>query len=49
MTFKNVVVKLFAVAVLTSAVAACNTTEGAGKDIKSAGGAIEKTARDAKN
>jgi predicted small secreted protein len=28
--------------------AACNTTEGAGKDIKSAGGAIEKSADDAK-
>jgi predicted small secreted protein len=28
--------------------AACNTTEGAGKDIKSAGKAIEDTAKDAK-
>jgi predicted small secreted protein len=28
--------------------AACNTTAGAGKDIKSAGGAIEKSADDAK-
>jgi predicted small secreted protein len=28
--------------------AACNTVEGAGKDIKSAGKAIEKTADDVK-
>jgi len=28
---------------------ACNTIEGAGKDIKSTGGAIEKTADDANN
>jgi predicted small secreted protein len=27
---------------------ACNTTAGAGKDLKSAGKAIEKTAEDAK-
>jgi len=27
----------------------CNTTEGAGKDIKSAGNAIENTAHDAHN
>ncbi|QMW24023.1 entericidin A/B family lipoprotein [Sandaracinobacteroides saxicola] len=32
----------------TLTLAACNTTEGVGKDIKSAGGAIEKTAQDAK-
>jgi len=29
---------------LAVAVAGCNTIEGAGKDIKAAGGAIEKTA-----
>ncbi len=29
--------------------AACNTVEGAGKDIKSGGKAIEDTARDVKN
>jgi predicted small secreted protein len=28
---------------------ACNTTEGVGKDVKSAGKAVENTARDAKN
>lgn len=31
------------------AMAACNTVEGAGKDIKSGGKAIEDTAKDAKN
>lgn len=30
------------------ALAACNTVEGAGKDIKSAGNAIEDTAQDVK-
>jgi entericidin B len=29
-------------------VAACNTVEGAGKDVKSAGAAVEDTARDSK-
>ena len=31
------------------AVSACNTTAGAGKDLKSAGKAIEDTANDVKN
>lgn len=31
------------------AVSACNTVEGAGKDMKSAGAAVEDTAKDAKN
>ncbi|MEH0194971.1 entericidin A/B family lipoprotein [Caulobacter sp. CCNWLY153] len=30
-------------------VAACNTVEGAGKDVSSAGKAVTDTARDAKN
>lgn len=30
------------------AVAGCNTVEGAGKDMKSAGGAVEDAAQDAK-
>ncbi|PLR18792.1 entericidin EcnA/B family protein [Caulobacter zeae] len=30
-------------------VAACNTVEGAGKDVSSAGQAVSDTARDAKN
>jgi len=30
-------------------VAGCNTTEGAGKDVKSLGKGIEETAKDAKN
>jgi predicted small secreted protein len=29
--------------------AGCNTTEGAGKDVKSLGKGIEETAKDAKN
>jgi predicted small secreted protein len=29
-------------------VAACNTVEGAGKDVSSAGGAVSDTAKDAK-
>lgn len=33
----------------TLAVAACNTMEGVGEDVKSGGSAIEDTARDAKN
>lgn len=32
-----------------SALSACNTTEGVGKDIKAAGEGIEDTAHDAKN
>ena len=35
---------LLAAVVFAVTVAACNTIEGAGKDIKAAGGAIEKTA-----
>ena len=30
------------------AVAACNTVEGAGKDVSSVGGAVSDTAKDAK-
>jgi predicted small secreted protein len=39
------------IAALSSAalLSACNTTEGVGKDVKSAGKAVEDTARDAKN
>ena len=35
---------LLSAVVFAVTVAACNTIEGAGKDIKAAGGAIEKTA-----
>lgn len=38
-----------AVLVTLSVLPACNTIEGAGQDIESAGDAIEDTARDAKN
>lgn len=40
---------LIAAGILAACLAACNTTEGVGKDIKSAGEGIEDTARDAKN
>lgn len=33
----------------TFALAACNTVEGAGKDVSSAGKAVSKTANDVKN
>jgi predicted small secreted protein len=34
---------------LAAAASACNTVEGAGKDVKAAGNAIQDTAQDAKN
>jgi predicted small secreted protein len=40
---------LMAIAALSLALAACNTTAGAGRDMSSAGKAIERTAEDAKN
>jgi len=42
--------KLIIMMVVTAglAVAACNTVEGAGKDVSSAGKAVTDTARDAK-
>ena len=39
---------LLAVMVMSVAVAACNTVEGAGKDVSAAGNAVTDTARDAK-
>jgi predicted small secreted protein len=39
---------ILALAGLVVAVVGCNTIEGAGKDIKAAGGAIEKTAEKTK-
>ena len=39
---------LFVLAATSLAVAACNTVEGAGKDVKAAGTAVEQTAKDAK-
>lgn len=43
--------KLIIMAVLAAGltVAACNTVEGAGKDVSSAGAAVADTARDARN
>ena len=39
---------LLAVLAASMAAAACNTVSGAGKDVKSAGAAVEETADDAK-
>ena len=41
---------MFLLALLTAslAVTACNTVSGAGKDVKSVGGAVSSTAEDAK-
>ncbi|HET7260270.1 MAG TPA: entericidin A/B family lipoprotein [Casimicrobiaceae bacterium] len=41
-------VTLLALAGFVVAVTGCNTIEGAGKDVKAAGGAIEKAAEKAK-
>jgi predicted small secreted protein len=40
---------LLAAIAASLSVAACNTVEGAGKDVSSAGAAVADTARDAKN
>ncbi|PXA84656.1 entericidin EcnA/B family protein [Caulobacter sp. D4A] len=40
---------IFAALAASLTVAACNTVEGAGKDVSSAGKAVTDTARDAKN
>jgi predicted small secreted protein len=39
---------ILSLAALAVAVAGCNTIEGAGKDVKAAGGAIEKAAHGTK-
>ena len=39
---------LLAIAGLGAAVIGCNTIEGAGKDVKAAGGAVEKAAEKSK-
>ena len=39
---------VFAACVAAMAVAACNTVEGAGKDVAAAGQAVTKAAKDAK-
>jgi len=44
----NKLAALLALVGLGVAVSACNTIEGAGKDIKAAGGAIEKSAEKTK-
>ena len=42
------VIALIAIAGVALGIAACNTIEGAGKDVKAAGGAVEKAATGAK-
>jgi predicted small secreted protein len=42
-------IALAAVLAAAALVSACNTVEGAGRDVKSAGDAIEDTARDVKD
>ena len=44
---KKVIAALFAVAVLPT-LAACNTIEGLGKDVKAGGQAVEETAKEVK-
>lgn len=39
---------ILALAATSMLAAACNTIEGAGKDVKAAGEAVEETAKDAK-
>lgn len=39
---------ILAVAAASLLAAACNTIEGAGKDVKAAGTAVEETAKDAR-
>lgn len=39
---------ILATALASLAIAACNTVEGAGKDVSAAGNAVTDTARDAK-
>ena len=41
--------KLFSLAVLVTGLAACNTIEGVGKDLKKGGEVIEKAAEKAKS
>ena len=40
---------ILAVLAASLSVAACNTVEGAGKDVSAAGAAVTDTAKDAKN
>ena len=40
---------LLVLALCAAGLSACNTVEGAGKDVSSAGHAVTNTARDAKN
>ena len=45
---RRMLASIMAGAMLAAAVAGCNTIEGAGKDVKAAGGAVEKAADKAK-
>ena len=46
---KSEILALLALLLAGGIISACNTVEGAGKDIESAGEGIKDTARDAKN
>jgi len=46
--FLRRIVTWLALAAFTAGLAACNTIEGAGKDVKAAGGAVEKAAQKTK-
>jgi predicted small secreted protein len=48
MTHRSITVVAIILAAQALLLSACNTTAGAGKDIKSAGSAIERSADDAK-
>ena len=45
----NRLLLLVTLLLLGAAVAGCNTIEGAGKDVKAAGGAVEKAAKSTKS
>jgi predicted small secreted protein len=44
----NKVIALIAISAFALMIGGCNTIEGAGKDVKAAGGAVEKAATGAK-
>ena len=48
MRMKSILLPAFAAVVMMSGLAACNTVEGVGKDVKATGGAVADTAADTK-
>ena len=47
-TFRSLISALVATGIAASALSACNTVEGLGKDVKSAGKKVEEVAKDNK-